>query len=148
MATSYFTKMNTGNAGEYFVCAELSRRNILALVTSKSNPNWDIIATNETNDRTVYIQVKTISKDYYQWRVSNYLRNKQYKDNLFVVLVDLREITDDSKDVDFYVWKHDDLAERLRQDDVQTSSTFGWRQYVGSDYEDHINKWDILGFNI
>lgn len=145
MGKSYFEKMNTGNAGEYYVCAELSRRNILALMTSKSNPNFDIIATNQKNDRTIYIQVKTISEEFFQWRVSNYLRTKQNRDDLIVVLVDLRKITDNKKDVDFYVWKHDDLAERLVQDDVIESDTFGWKQYIGSDFEDHINNWGILG---
>ncbi len=27
-----------GNAGEYYVCAELCKRNILALITPKNNP--------------------------------------------------------------------------------------------------------------
>ena len=34
-----------GNAGEYFVCAELCKRNILALVTPKNNPLFDILAS-------------------------------------------------------------------------------------------------------
>jgi hypothetical protein len=37
----------TGTAGEYFVCSELSQRNILPLLTPKNNPLFDIIATNQ-----------------------------------------------------------------------------------------------------
>ena len=34
-----------GNAGEYYVCAELCRRNILALITPKNNRLSDIVAS-------------------------------------------------------------------------------------------------------
>ena len=32
-----------GNAGEYYVCAELCKRNILALITPKNNPLFEIL---------------------------------------------------------------------------------------------------------
>ena len=44
-----------GNAGEYFVCAELCKRNILALITPKNNPLFDIIASNPEGKRSVQI---------------------------------------------------------------------------------------------
>ena len=50
----------TGNAGEYFVCSELSKLNILALLTPKNNPLFDIIATNSDGSKQVAIQVKTM----------------------------------------------------------------------------------------
>lgn len=50
----------TGNAGEYFVCSELSKLNILPLITPKNNPLFDIIATNEDGSKHVAIQVKTM----------------------------------------------------------------------------------------
>jgi len=34
-----------GNAGEYYVCAELCRRNILTLITPKNNPLFDVVAS-------------------------------------------------------------------------------------------------------
>ena len=39
-----------GNAGEYYVCAELCRRNILALITPKNNPLFDIVASDPSRD--------------------------------------------------------------------------------------------------
>ena len=51
----------TGIAGEYYVCAELCRRNILALVTPKNNPLFDVVAADPLGRRTVAIQVKTMS---------------------------------------------------------------------------------------
>jgi hypothetical protein len=50
-----------GSAGEYYVCAELCRRNILALVTPKNNPLFDVIAVDSSSQKTVSIQVKTMS---------------------------------------------------------------------------------------
>ena len=42
----------TGNAGEYFVCSELSKLNFISLMTPKNNPLFDVIATTETVDRS------------------------------------------------------------------------------------------------
>ena len=51
----------TGTAGEYFVCAELCRKNVLALLTPKNNPLFDIIASTPDGKKSVAIQVKTMS---------------------------------------------------------------------------------------
>jgi|SRR5215213_218178 len=48
-------------AGEYYVCAELCRRGILALVKLKNNPLYDIVAADPLGNRSVSIRVKTIS---------------------------------------------------------------------------------------
>jgi hypothetical protein len=50
----------TGATGEYFVCAELGKQGILALLTPKNNPLFDVIVTNATATKMVSIQVKTI----------------------------------------------------------------------------------------
>ena len=42
-----------GNAGEYYVCAELCRRNVLALITPKNNPLFDIVASDPEGKRSV-----------------------------------------------------------------------------------------------
>lgn len=43
-----------GNAGEYFVCAELCKRNILALITPKNNPLFDILVGKVSKVRDVH----------------------------------------------------------------------------------------------
>ena len=50
-----------GVTGEYFVCAELGKRGILALITPKNNPLFDIVAVAPDASRTVTIQIKTMS---------------------------------------------------------------------------------------
>ena len=42
-----------GNAGEYYVCAELCRRNILALITPKNIPLFDVVASDPSGDGVV-----------------------------------------------------------------------------------------------
>ena len=62
----------TGNAGEYFVCSELSKLNILPLITPKNNPLFDIIATNLDGSKHVAIQVKTMGINNKQgWKLHN-----------------------------------------------------------------------------
>jgi hypothetical protein len=48
-----------GAAGEYFVAAELSRRNWLATVTIKNAPGTDVLAQHAETGRVIAIQTKT-----------------------------------------------------------------------------------------
>jgi len=50
-----------GAAGEYYVCAELCRRGVLALVTPKNNEIFDVLASDTFGQRTISIQVKTMA---------------------------------------------------------------------------------------
>ena len=50
-----------GTTGEYLVCAELGKREILAVLTPKNNPLFDIIAISRDAKKSVAIQVKTMS---------------------------------------------------------------------------------------
>ncbi|MCP2037982.1 hypothetical protein [Chryseobacterium sp. HSC-36S06] len=68
----------TGNAGEYFVCSELSKQNILPLLTPKNNPLFDIIATNDDGSKHVAIQVKTMGFNNEQgWKLSTGITTKK-----------------------------------------------------------------------
>jgi hypothetical protein len=52
----------TGAAGEYYVAAELSRRDWLATVTIKNAPRTDVLAQRADGSRIVAIQTKTASR--------------------------------------------------------------------------------------
>ena len=79
-----------GNAGEYYVCAELCRRNILALITPKNNPLFDIVASDPEGKRSVQIQVKTMSINNKQgWKLGANMTKKHNNPKLFVVLVNI-----------------------------------------------------------
>jgi hypothetical protein len=146
-----------GMAGEYYVCAELCRRNILALVTPKNNPLFDVVATDPNGERAVSIQVKTMSlQNVTGWKVSKEMCTKSNNPNLFVVLVNLK--ADGTND--FYVYEQDRLAERIEMNfsnymslakkngDPRKDPGFRWFDF--RDFQDddrkRLDAWHILGF--
>jgi len=91
-----------GNAGEYYVVAELLKRGIIAALAPRNAPSFDILATR--GNRTVRIRVKTKSQEYPIWQYSakkdgNIFRDLS-KDGDITVLVDLTMAT---KDLKFYI---------------------------------------------
>jgi hypothetical protein len=60
----------TGVAGEYFVAAELSRRDYIASITLRNTRGMDIIATNSQATRSVTIQCKTSQKSRKAWMLN------------------------------------------------------------------------------
>jgi hypothetical protein len=99
-----------GTAGEYYVCAELCRRNYLALLTPKNNPLFDVVATDPDGGRSVSIQVKTRSMHNKQgWKLGTDITNGHARPGLFVVLVNLEE----NRLPDFYIYEYQLLSERV-----------------------------------
>ncbi|WP_448571023.1 hypothetical protein [Trichothermofontia sp.] len=157
MAIDEISKNMVGAAGEYYVCAELCRRNILALITPKNNPLFDIIATDPLGIKTVSIQVKTMSLQNKQgWRLNTDICTKRQNPNLFVVLVNLK--TDQSND--YYIYEYDVLSERVsevyseyikqpkRDGGKRQDVSFRWFDLKNFNDEDYkrMNRWEILGF--
>lgn len=147
-----------GAAGEYYVCAELCRRGVLALTTPKNNEIFDVLASDATGERTVAIQVKTMSVGNEQgWKFGPNMAVKKHNDNLFVVLVNLR--ADGTND--FYIYRHDDLVERVthvyneymsqskRDGSPRKSPGFRWFDHKFFTAEDlaRKNNWALLGFS-
>ncbi|HVO43340.1 MAG TPA: hypothetical protein VMT34_11985 [Aggregatilineales bacterium] len=95
-----------GNAGEYFVVAELLKRGIVAALAPRNTPAFDILATNfrVVPQKTVQIRVTTKSGQYDSWRWSTRIdgvifpRLESAGD--FTILVNL---TDDTKHMDYFV---------------------------------------------
>ena len=91
-----------GNAGEYYVMAELLKRGIIAALAPRNTPSFDILATKR--NQSVRIRVKTKSNEYSEWQWSikkdgNIFRDlSEYGD--YTVLVDLAMET---KDLQFYI---------------------------------------------
>jgi len=91
-----------GNAGEYYVVAELLKRGIVAALAPRNAPSFDILATKE--NRTVRIRVKTKSQEYSDWQWNAKKDGSIFRDlsehGDFTVLVDLARET---KDLKFYI---------------------------------------------
>ena len=91
-----------GNAGEYYVMAELLKRGIIAALAPRNAPSFDILATR--GNRTVRIRVKTKSQEYPIWQYSVKKDGSIFRDlsedEDFTFLVDLAMET---KDLKFYI---------------------------------------------
>lgn len=112
MSLSKTSNNMKGMAGEYSVCAELCKQNILALLTPKNNPLFDVVASDPAGGKSVSIQVKTMGIDNVQgWKLGLDICTKKNNSNLYVVLVNLK----DSQPNDFYVFHYDELADRVSQ---------------------------------
>ncbi|MBE6147842.1 MAG: hypothetical protein E7168_05945 [Firmicutes bacterium] len=81
------SKTTTGNVGEYYVAAELERRNFTTSVVGNNCKDYDIIAINNETHEDVLIQVKA-SCNRNSWRVN---QNNNKEDKLFYVLVSLKD---------------------------------------------------------
>ena len=145
-----------GVTGEYYVCAELGRRGILALLTPKNNPLFDIVAVSPDASKTVTIQVKTMSERNKQgWKLGMDICRRKNNPLLFTILVNLT-----GSQIEYYVYEYDVLSERVeksysdylikpkRDGGSRKDITFRWFDLKQFTIEDHSrkNNWDILGF--
>lgn len=148
----------TGVTGEYYVCAELGKRGILALLTPKNNPLFDIVAVSPDASRTVTIQVKSMGLDNEQgWKLNKQITEKKNNPNLFLILVNLKQ----EGVCDYYIYNYDEIVERVndiynryinqekRDGGKRKEVGFRWFDFVNFTAEDQArkNNWDILGFN-
>ena len=145
-----------GVTGEYYVCAELGKRGILALLTPKNNPLFDIVAVSPDASRTVTIQVKTMSERNNQgWKLGMDICQRKNNPLLFTVLVNLT-----GSQIEYYVYEYDILSERVeksysdylikpkRDGGSRKDIAFRWfdlKQFTADDHS-RKNNWDILGF--
>lgn len=146
----------TAITGEYFVAAELGKRNILALQTPKNNPLFDLVAVTLDGSKSIFIQVKTMSLGNKQgWKLGTDICIRRSNPNLFTVLVNLK-----SGDVEYYIYEYDVLSEIIEKNYLIYMSTlkrdgftrkdvaFRWHDFKYFTAQDFArkNNWDILGF--
>ena len=55
-------KVHRGNASQFYVAAELSRRNVIAAITLGNCPTTDVLCTRPDGGGFVHVQVKTFRK--------------------------------------------------------------------------------------
>jgi hypothetical protein len=146
-----------GVTGEYYVCAELGKRGILALLTPKNNPLFDIVAVSPDASRSVTIQVKTMSEHNKQgWKLGIDICERKGNSLLFTVLVNLT-----SSEIEYYIYEYDVLSEKIERSyseylnkpkkdgGKRKDIDFRWWDFkmFSEDDFNRKNKWDILGFS-
>jgi hypothetical protein len=104
-----------GNAGEYYVTAELLKRGVIAALAPRNAPAFDILATKL--DKTVRIRVKTKSAEYdaWQWmaKKDGIIFRHLHPEDDFTVLVNL---TSETRDMEYFVIPTQALNQWLADD--------------------------------
>ena len=148
----FVSKLNlVGSAGEYYVCAELCRQGILAVLTPKNNPIFDVIASAPDGKKSVTIQVKTRSiGNKLGWKLGANIAKSDGAKGQFVVLVNLHE----KILPDFYVYQPEDFATRVtevynkyiskpkKDGNPRKDVAFRWFDEVSSDTDYHARRND------
>lgn len=113
----------TGATGEFFVAAELSRREFIATLTLKNAPMIDVIATDIEKGISLNIQVKTRSERNKQgWLLGSKVEQKTTVKNHFYIFVNLLE-----KDLlpEYYVIPNNIFAEYQKKKHKDWMSSLG-----------------------
>ena len=143
-----------GIAGEFFVAAELTRRGIVASLTSKNTKAIDILASNKDGSKSVSIQVKTSnSQKINKWMMTE-MSEKISSDNLFYVLVNMNE----GEMPNYFIVPSVYVAEKLKTDYLKWINTPAkngqkhnpttMRTFVFASEEEmlkHKDAWQLLG---
>lgn len=103
---------NLGNAGEFYVLAQLAQRGYIAGKTDDGQTLIDVIATEPDTLNTVNIQVKTRTIDgkISSWLMS--LKNEQAFEKLWYVVV---EIGEDNVLPNFFIFSSKEVSEIIKQ---------------------------------
>ena len=104
-----------GNAGEFYVMAELLKMGVIAGLTPRNTKAFDILATK--GNKTVKIRVKTKSQEFSNWQWMAKKDKKIFRDlsdiDDFTILVDL---ADNIAEISFYIIKTIKLDGWLKKD--------------------------------
>ena len=134
------------SAGQYFVCAELSRRGAIASLTMGNTQGIDVLAASKDGKKSAFIQVKTTRQS--KWILG--VRDTQpSSDNMFYIFVRYRGI----ELPEYYIVPAKVVAETLVRRHEAFLRTPGRRGQAHKDSTiriwheepEHKDNWKILG---
>lgn len=143
----------SGNAGEYAVATELSRRGLIASLTSKNTRGIDILAADENALETFAIQVKTNQGYKKEWMLTE-KSETMISDNFFYIFVNLGTKTSHPE---FHIVPSAEVAKYITETHQQWLSTPGKKGLQRNDnsvrkfpdIEDkYLNNWKALGLRV
>lgn len=142
----------SGVSGEYFVCAELSRRGYVASLTLRNTRGIDILAANSDATESVGIQVKTTQGNKPIWMLGKDAENADQAKNLVFVFVRLNGLAQPAyyvvprRSVANYVRKnHERWLSSPKRDGSPRKDT---RMRIFKDLEEvYKDRWELLGLD-
>jgi len=121
------SKQLVGIAGEYYVAAELSRRNFLAAITLRNTDGADILVSSLSGEKLFSIQVKC-SQNKRVWPLNQKVEN-EIAENKYFVFVELP--FDKKKNPSYFIVKAKLLAEHVKNGHTR------WLTVKGKKGQDH-----------
>lgn len=138
-----------GVAGEYLVAGELSRRGYIASISLRNSRGIDIIASNNSGERSISIQVKTNSSGSKQWML-NKKSEDFFSDNHFYIFVILKQ---PHERPDYYIVPSTVVASTIKKEHREWLNGVGRsgkahkdtpiRQFADKN-DLYLEKWDLL----
>lgn len=135
----------SGMAGVYYVAAELSRRGYTALVTTRNARAMDIVAINDNNGKSIYVQVKTLGLDSHSkhWLLGAIDKQKHSDTFIYVFVKMYRDIDKGIGDEqEYYIVPADLVRKKMHVGKASTGSV--WYYIDGDDIDSYHEKWDIV----
>ncbi len=82
-----------GNAGEHYVVAELLKQGIIAALTPRNTPSFDILATKGKASARIRVKTKSEQYDHFQWNIKKdgTIFRDMSNNSDFIVMVNLKK---------------------------------------------------------
>ncbi len=147
-----------GNAGEYYVMAELLKRGWIAALAARNAPDFDILATKDGRVVKIRVKTKTEQFDPWQWVVKQdgvIFRNLTDNGD-FLVLVNLTEnhqkmdyfilptsMIDHILKKDYQLWLDTPGVKGQPHNPANKKRTMSYKKYQQF-LDEYRNHWDLL----
>ena len=147
-----------GNAGEYYVVAELLKRGIVASLAPRNAPGFDVLATRGRLTTRIRVKTKSEQYDIWQWtaKPDGTIFRDLFEASDFTVLVNL---TINTCDLQFFILPtslvHQWLVSRFERwvntlgkngrphDPTNKKRHLGYREYAEL-LQPYLNSWELL----
>ena len=141
--------ISIGNAGEYFVAAELERHGFTVAVPMSNVKDFDILAIERTTHKQFAIQVKTTSYKQRKWTLTE--KNEHLKgENIVYFFVSLNGLDNP----EYHIVPSEVVAKKLHEDHQEWLKKPGIHGQPHNDtnlrnfYDDdnaYLDRWEVLG---
>jgi hypothetical protein len=131
-----FEKYCLNIAGEYSVCAELAKRNLIPNITLGNYKSVDIVVNDPMHDKSALIEVKCTNKKRFVTGFFQKFKSEESKGPDFWILVDVSNINETR----FFVFTHLEIARAQ----MMRNGMESWSQVIGG--VDNLPLVDILEF--
>ena len=139
---------SAGDAGQYFVAGELTRRGYIATLALANTPHFDILVSKCDGAQQKAIQVKTTQNGKKRWMLSD-KSEELVEDNVIYVFVCLNKLKEPAYHIvpspvvaKYVIAKHKDwLSNQNRKKNSNADRNL---RVFRDDENEYLNRWDLI----